>query len=649
MTAPEATITDMDEPAAGQQQATSQTGPQRTPAGDGLIHGTSLAVWTAVIAIIGHAAGLDRVWWTTGVAVVAVVLIPLARWGHGANAVAAWWTLTGTAWAGWLAWSVWVSLRGPVPWLALAFGWLLAVGTYPLAHRHRQASEQAARRFDAEQARRRDENRWPRLLERIGHPGIRVLAKEDTRNGYALLLRLPATGRVTWRKLASETEKLEAAADARHGSLRFEPGETARQVILSVSVRDVLAETVPYVDDGKPMTIRNPIPVGLYEDGTVCSLTLREVCVLIVGLRGSGKSTLLNLLIAQLARCVDVLILLNDTKHRLAMPWVTPYLTSPPGQWPPVMPVEWVATDRDETERMLNAVLRGIKARAASGSGGEKIEPSPQEPAVIVFADEAASIFGEGRGPRYTAEGTTNATLAATASEAVQLGRSEANDFIVASQRGTVSMVGSGDMKSQFGVRIGLRVVSEADAGYVIPDDQQAAKILARLKHPGTGVLIEDRDARVAPVKFFRIEPHQIPGIARRYGPLKPDPDPVLRAAWGDDYETRWDRFRAARRIPPPPAATDTNSEFEAITAHLGDVEEATGDTATKGRQLMREFMARSGQRGVTVSMITDRLRTASIPVSDRTVRRWLAEDTDNGIAERISHLLYRMRRPDAA
>ena len=61
-------------------------------------------------------------------------------------------------------------------------------------------------------------------------------------------------------------------------------------------------------------------------------------------------------------------------------------------------------------------------------------------------------------------------------------------------------------LKSQFAVRIGLRVVTEADASYVIPDDQQAAKLLASLRHPGTGVLMSDRDARVAPVKFFRIE-----------------------------------------------------------------------------------------------------------------------------------------------
>jgi len=148
-------------------------------------------------------------------------------------------------------------------------------------------------------------------------------------------------------------------------------------------------------------------------------------------------------------------------------------------------------------------------------------------------------------------------------------------------------------------------------------------------------------------VKFFRIEQHQIDQIARRYGPQKPDPDPVLRAAWGADYETRWDRFRATRQ--PAAVTPDPDREFQEIAARLGDVEEAAGDTANRGRQLMREFMARSGERGVTVTMIVERLKAGHIPVSDRTVRRWLAEDVSDGIIERASHLLYRMPRPDAA
>jgi hypothetical protein len=74
---------------------------------------------------------------------------------------------------------------------------------------------------------------------------------------------------------------------------------------------------------------------------------------------------------------------------------------------------------------------------------------------------------------------------------------------------------------------------------------------------------------------FFRIEPHQIDGIARRYGPLQPDPDPVLHAAWGEDYETRWDRYRAA--LQPAVVAPDPDREFREIAALISELIEHSG------------------------------------------------------------------------
>lgn len=103
---------------------------------------------------------------------------------------------------------------------------------------------------------------------------------------------------------------------------------------------------------------------------------------------------------------------------------------------------------------------------------------------------------------------------------------------------------------------------------------------------------------------------------------------------------------------PLVPAGSTTKTvprqKFREITARLSDVEEATGDTANRGRQVMRSFMARSGQRGVTVSMIVERLKAGHIPVSDWSVWRWLVED-DAGKIGRVSHLQWRMRNPDPA
>jgi hypothetical protein len=85
--------------------------------------------------------------------------------------------VSGTVWAGWLAWSRWVSLREPLPWVLLGAGYLLAVSTYPLVHAHRERAQKHQARWEAERERRRAKHKWPALLERTGHAGIRVLAR----------------------------------------------------------------------------------------------------------------------------------------------------------------------------------------------------------------------------------------------------------------------------------------------------------------------------------------------------------------------------------------------------------------------------------------------------------------------------------------
>jgi S-DNA-T family DNA segregation ATPase FtsK/SpoIIIE len=499
----------------------------------------------AVLALAisaGHGLAVPRWPWVAGVGVVALASCIVARIKAGATSLALWWAVVAVLSGGWLGWARFTDIKVVAPWLLLVVGVVALACWLPMVRKREYRLAEEAAQLAAERERQAHRNRWPRLLERIGHPGVQLVRQDETESGYVLVLRLAGTGHVTINKLRNDVERLEVAADVRRGSLHFEEGATARDVLLYVSTRDFLADTIPYVDDGELLSIQNPIPVGRYEDGTVCELTLREVAVLIVGLRGSGKSTLLNVLLAQLVRCVDVLVFCIDMKYRLVMPWVSGYLEDERNG----MAVDWAATDRHEAELMLRAFVRGIEARAAAGVG-EKIEPDPHQPAVFLVIDEIASIFGVGTGPRSSFEGTTNTTLAGIGTDAVRLGRSEAMDLIAASQRGTVTMLGTGDFKSQFPLRIGLRVQNEAEAQAVIPDDQHAAKILASLRHEGTG-LVQERDGRNMRVKFFRITPQQVSEIARKYGPMKPGPEDVLAHALGEEYETRWDRFRTTRK-----------------------------------------------------------------------------------------------------
>ena len=170
-------------------------------------------------------------------------------------------------------------------------------------------------------------------------------------------------------------------------------------------------------------------------------------------------------------------------------------------------------------------------------------------------------------GPRSSHEGVTNTTLAGLATQLVMTGRSEAIDLIMATQRGTVTMTGSADLKSQCGLRIGLGVASEADARLIIPDDIQIAADLARLRHPGTGIVQQGKYGRVLPVKFFRIEHEAIASIAEQSGVIRPDPDPLLAEALGPDYVTRWERAFASRAPGTAQAAAAVRAAVQHATA----------------------------------------------------------------------------------
>jgi hypothetical protein len=580
--------------------------------------------------------------------------------------------------AAWLGFAASCAAWSPAPAAVLAVLAAAAIGAYPRIRAREDLAAERARQAELDAAAAQQQRKWPDLLARIGHPGIRFAGREPTMAGYLVHLRLPGSGKVTYSALAPSTERLEVAARLRHGSLRFERGTHAHEVILHVAERDVLAETVPFPDELGPLSISTPIPIGLYEDGRTCAVTLQEVATLIVGLRGSGKSNLLNVLMAQLARCPDVLIFAIDLKGgRMAAPWIEPWLANRTAA--PL--VDWLATDREETERMLKALLRAVDARSRSGSGGEKIRPSFRQPAILVICDEIAVILGMGTGgPRTSQNGMSNVGLASLATRLVMTGRSEAIDLIMATQRGTVTMLGSADLKSQCAVRIGLGVASEGDARLIIPDDARIAADLTRLRHPGTGIVQEGKNGRVLPVKFYRIEHDAIATIAERYGRIRPAPDPLLEEALGEEYRERWSPERTAKvpgaasrpqveaaparqavaayPVPPalpagaaPASGPEPDPELEPGGADPGPLPHgpagerfaelaasAALDAEHPARQRLAALLKSAGVRGMTVRGICDQLSATGQDVAQQTIHRWLTEEAAAGRVERATY-----------
>lgn len=356
-----------------------------------------------------------------------------------------------------------------------------------------------------------DAVRWEALFAKAGAPNMRFRERQPTRCGFSLLMRLPDDGKITFASLAAKTERIEIVAGMASGCVTVEQATSeqgralAREVWIHFDVEDVLSQLIHMPDEHSPLSINDAFVIGKYSDGDPIYLKLREIAALIVGIRGRGKTNLLNVIIHQLSRCTDVTIWMIDLKGgRAVKPWLKPWLDGKVKR--PVL--DWVATDRVEAHRMLVGARALIDQRGQSGVGGSKIKPNRSLPAVLVICDEIAALVGMRSGPKSArdGQGETSNTLAGILTGCIQLGRSEAVDFVLATQRSTVTMIGNGDLKSQCELRMGLGVTNPQDARSVFEGNMVAARMLNKLKDKATrgAALIQDGDGgRIAPGKVF--------------------------------------------------------------------------------------------------------------------------------------------------
>ena len=217
---------------------------------------------------------------------------------------------------------------------------------------------------------------------------------------------------------------------------------------------------------------------------------------------------------------------------------------------------------------MLKAAVAVIEYRSNSGIGGDKIIPTARMPELMLICEEVALIFGQHEMANYG-----NAKLGLTI---VQLGRAEAVSVDLVAQRGTVTMLGSGDLKSQLENTFGLGVADANDARYTFGDSKIASD-LAKLEHPGSLLVQAGRDTRIVPGKAWWVEHAEIGGpggIAERNTYVGPDLDAGSAAAAdaAGGYASRWSHERAGHLLPsglpqsgtvitpPSPAASTTTT-----------------------------------------------------------------------------------------
>lgn len=440
--------------------------------------------------------------------------------------------------------------------------------------------------------------KYVELLETVGVRGLKEgRARVPFPTGKTVVLLLPVSGKVTLTRLKDATEALEIAA-ARAGlseTYEFERGANAAEVLLHVFDRDVLSEDVPLPFERGPKSIHEPIPLGQYATGEICVVTYREVAALMIGLKGRGKSALINTHLAHLTGCTDAVVWLLDGKQgETVRPWLQPFLnlvTTRPA-------INWAAIDADEFDAVLLAAKAAIEYRAPLPG---KTGPTAALPSIIVIVEEASVITGVGR--------YGGANRSQLAQDGVTQGRSSYVDWLLATQRATVTMVGSGDMKSNLDLRYGLGILEEQDARMIFPNGQ-LAKTLYKFgdeQYQGVFLMQGKGTNRVMPAKGYWLDQSVIPSVAESnaqwvaeldHGTAEHIHRRLTDAGVPGGYYGRWDRLCAKLGCDTPSQVTRaTASSRPTDTPRPVDRPTETSDTGRASKAVQDAIAASRAKR----------------------------------------------------
>src|SRR6266498_1702868 len=207
-------------------------------------------------------------------------------------------------------------------------------------------------------------------------------------------------------------------------------------------------DTVPVA----PLSIWDPIFIGIDEDGLTVLIELVYRNILIAGEPGGGKSVLLNNIVAHAALCTDIdvrLVLIDGKQVEL-------------GPWAPIADV-FVGNDPDHANRTLAALQTEMDRRydRLTANGRRKITRADAYPVILLVVDEIA-YFSATVGDKKSQE-----TFTVLLRDLVARGRAAGIVVVAATQRPSADIIPT-SLRDLFGYRWAFRCTTDASSDVIL-------------------------------------------------------------------------------------------------------------------------------------------------------------------------------------
>ncbi|WP_051063636.1 hypothetical protein [Nocardiopsis halophila] len=581
-----------------------------------LLGAANAASAAMAVAAVGSLPEVGMEWWVPAAAGAVATTASVAR-GSGEQPLLSR-LYRGGRWAGFAAWTAYALASGG-PWdvaamSSLGIGAITAGVLQPVSRSFEIAAEDR-RAAEGEIKRRAGiAGEWEARINRIcrfSRPGVEVSdlvewKMPDPNNpgatrktGMSIVVDLPA-GQSSWKTIAAKAEALAADADLPDGcGIEVASHGSRRRVLMLVSTVDALADDIPAGDDYSPLSIYDDLPTCMHRDGSYGGINLKWQAGVLIGATGSGKSAHLSLIMRQLLRCKDVIVMGIDFNGGKAFrPFLKPWLEGRASR----PAIDWVATTPKEAELMLDFLLGAIPVRSSgyaalmAQANDDKVPATPSVPHIQVITDEAADLPRNIKGKLVELSNRSRGVsirMLTCALRAVSGGGDQLPKELIAQAAVRVAMRVNEDTELQrlYGYSRGLPKADEMHAaGYGLLQADPA-----RLPRLMKGLLVKPEDSYQA---------------ALATDDRRPVMDEITVNVNREAYEERWDRARdwlgvdtlpAIRSAPSSSQESGEGSgtavkERERIDLNSLDLKDAAARARAKRRELEERNRARRGE-----------------------------------------------------